>query len=77
MATLITNIVLNLQAPHILCLQETRIQSSCNVQKIVNITRYKYLFVSNGHGILVMCMYYSNMILQPYETHVCMDLDLL
>lgn len=50
----------------------------CIIQKIVNITRYKYLFVSNGHGILVMCVCIIAILLFNLIKHMhIMDLNLL
>ncbi len=53
----------NLQMFHILCLIETRIhQTSTNVQKLINSSKYLYTSFHDGHGLIMM-----------YEIHMHLD----
>ena len=62
----------NIQSLYILCLQETHVQSSCKVQKFINTTKYKYIYVFGGHGSILM--YDNHMVL---ESHYIRDLNIL
>jgi endonuclease/exonuclease/phosphatase family metal-dependent hydrolase len=53
----------NLQMFHILCLIKTRIHhASTNVHKFINSSKYSYISIHDGHGLMMM-----------YDIHVHLD----
>jgi hypothetical protein len=53
----------NLQMFHILCLIETRIHdASTNVHKFINSSKYLYISIYDGHGLIMM-----------YDIHMHLD----
>jgi len=56
----------NLQVSHVLCILETRIQSSNDVQNFINISKYSYISIYDGHGLIMM--YNEQMLLHSYYT---------
>ncbi len=45
----------NLQMSHILCLIKTRIHhASTNVHKFINSSKYSYISIHDGHGLMMM-----------------------
>jgi hypothetical protein len=54
----------NFQMSHILCLIKTRIQhASTNVHKFINSSKYSYISIHDGHGLMIM-----------YDIHMHLDL---
>ncbi len=58
-----------LQVSHVLCILETRIQSSNDVQNFINILKYSYISIYDGHGLVMM--YNTQMFLHFYYTATC------
>jgi hypothetical protein len=57
----------NLQMSHILCLIETRIHpASKYVYKFINLSKYSYILIHDGHGL--MMMYDIHMHLNSFNT---------
>ncbi len=57
----------NLQMFHVLCLIETRIDhASKNVHKFINSSKYSYVSIHDGHGL--MMMYDIDMHLDSFDT---------
>ncbi len=57
----------NLQMSHILCLIKTRIHhASTNVHKFINSSKYSYISIHDGHGL--MMMYDMHMHLDSFNT---------
>ncbi len=44
----------NLQVSHVLCILETIIQSSNDVQNFNNISKYSYISIYDGHGLTMI-----------------------
>ncbi len=42
----------NLQVSHVLCILETKIQSSNGVQNFINTSKYSYISIYDGHGLI-------------------------
>jgi hypothetical protein len=59
----------NLQVSHVLCILQTRIQSSNDVQNFINILKYSYISIYDGHGLIMM--YNAQMFLHSYYTTTC------
>ncbi len=59
----------NLQVSHVLCILETRIQSSNDVHNFINTSKYSYISIYNGHGLIMM--YNTQMLLHSYYTTTC------
>jgi exonuclease III len=58
----------NLQASHILCLQETKVKSIFQLPEILTLSKYKYISIFDGHGSLLL--YDNYMVLHSYETKI-------
>ncbi len=56
----------NLQISHVLCILETKIQSSNDVQNFINISKYSYISIYDGHDLIMM--YNTQMLLHSYYT---------
>ncbi len=53
----------NFQMSHILCLIETKIHhASTDVHKFINSSKYSYISIHDGHGLMIM-----------YDTHMHLD----
>jgi hypothetical protein len=44
----------NLQVSHIPCILETKIQSSNVIQKVINTSKFFYISIYGGHGLIMM-----------------------
>jgi hypothetical protein len=66
----------NLQMVHILCLIKTRIHhASINVHKFVNLSKYSYISIHDGHGLLMtydihMHLYFFNTIINDGSEYI-------
>ncbi len=57
----------NLQVSHVLCLIKTKIHhASINVYKFINSSKYSYISIHDGHGL--MMMYDIHMHLNSFNT---------
>ncbi len=54
----------NLQVSHVLCILETRIQSWNDVHNFINTSKYTYISIYDGHGLIMM--YNAKMLLDLY-----------
>jgi hypothetical protein len=63
----------NLQVSHVLCILETKIQSSNDVQNFINILKYSYISIYDGHGLIMM--YNTQMLLHSYYKTTCNGLE--
>jgi hypothetical protein len=59
----------NLQGSHVLCILETRIQPSNDVQNFINTSKYSYVSIYDGHNLIMM--YNTQMLLHFYYTTTC------
>jgi hypothetical protein len=44
----------NLQVSHVICILETLIQSSNDVHNFINTSKYSYISIYDGHGLIMM-----------------------
>ncbi len=56
----------NLQVSHILCILETKIHLWNDIEKIINTSKYSYISIYGGHGLIMM--YNMQIILHSYNT---------
>jgi hypothetical protein len=62
----------NLQVSHVICILETRIQSSNDVHNFINTSKYSYISIYDGYGLIIM--YNAQMLLHSYYTTTCNEL---
>ncbi len=60
----------NLQVSYVLCILETRIQSSNDVHNFINTSKYSYISIYDGHGLITM-YYNAQMSLHSYYMTTC------
>jgi hypothetical protein len=54
---------------HVICILETRIQSSNDVHNFINTSKYSYISIYDGHGLIMM--YNAQMFLHSYYVTTC------
>jgi len=54
---------------HVLCILETRIQSSNDGHNFINTSKYSYISIFDGHGLIMM--YNTQMFLHSYDVTTC------
>ncbi len=52
---------------------ETRLQSSNDVHNFINTSKYSYILIYDGHGLIMM--YNTQMLLHSYYTTTCNGLE--
>jgi hypothetical protein len=55
----------NLQLSHVLCSLRTKIQSLNDIEKFINISKYSYISIYGGHGLIMI--YNMQMLLHSYD----------
>jgi hypothetical protein len=59
----------NLQGTHNLCILETKIRLWNDIEKIINTSKYSYISIYGGHGLIMM--YNMQMLLHSYNIRTC------